>query len=168
MALSSACALLKSADIVSPALLSISPTILGERTVEQRLVIRWSDEERSLEAVLEIAEGRLRLALMSFGMRISTLEYNGRTLEETRNLPQAPSGARMINDLLLIAAPQAALQAALPEGWKVTESETQREISQDGKTQVRIRYAADTPWRGRVIFEHLALNYQLILDSHEF
>jgi hypothetical protein len=149
-------------------LLSVAPETLGERTLEQRLVMRWPDGERSLEAALEISEGKLRLALMSFGMRVSTLEYNGRTLDETRHLPQAPPGARIINDLLMMAAPLEALRTALPEGWAVTESEGQRRFTQDGATQIVVRYRTGTPWQGQVIFEHHVLGYQLSVDSHEF
>ncbi|MDR1350006.1 MAG: DUF3261 domain-containing protein [Zoogloeaceae bacterium] len=168
-ALLSGCAALARLDGFSnPTLLAIAPETLGERTVEQRLVIRWSGEARALEAVLEISAGKLFLALMSFGMRVSTLEYDGRTLVETRHLPQAPSGARMVNDLLMIAAPLEALQAALPEGWTVTESERQRTLAQNDKIQIVIRYAAATPWQGQVEFAQRALGYQLILDSHEF
>ncbi|MDR2365526.1 MAG: DUF3261 domain-containing protein [Zoogloeaceae bacterium] len=167
--LSSACALLSGADSRDPPLLSIAPEILGERALEQRLVIRWPGGERALDAALEIAGGRLRLALMSFGLRVSTLEYDGRTLEETRHLPQAPVGARMIDDLLLIAAPTAALRAALPEGWAVAENGRRREITRDGKTRIVIQYqyAVDSPWQGRVEFTHRLQGYHLILDSHE-
>ncbi|MDR0735377.1 MAG: DUF3261 domain-containing protein [Zoogloeaceae bacterium] len=168
-ALMGACAFLESStDFDNPALLAVAPETLGERTLEQRLVIRWPGGERSLEAALEISAGKLRLVLMSFGMRVSTLEYDGWTLNETRHLPQAPSGVRIVNDFLMIAAPLDALRAALPEGWAVTESKGQRVFTQGDETQIVIRYSAATPWQGQVAFEHRAFGYQLILDSHEF
>jgi hypothetical protein len=167
-ALLGACALLGGRAFDHPALLAIPPEILGERTVAQRLVISWPGGERSLEAALEISADRLRLVLMSFGMRVSTLEYDGQTLMETRHLPQAPSGARMMNDLLMIAAPLEALRAALPKEWTVTESAGRRVFTRNDATQITIRYAAATPWEGQVEFEQHALDYRLTLDSYAF
>jgi hypothetical protein len=170
-ALSRPCCMESESD---PQPLTIAPAMLGERTVEQRLVIRWPGGERSMDAVLDIADGKLRLVLLSFGMRLLSLEYDGRTVSETRYMPQAPSGRRMVNDLLLMAAPLEDLRPALPENWRVTENKEnnsdhprRREITQDGKLLIVIAYSAASPWQGRVEFEHHALGYQLILDSHE-
>jgi hypothetical protein len=154
-----------------PSLQGISPAILGERTVEQRLSLRWPGEERSVEAVLEIASGKLKLVTLAMGMRLSTLEYDGVNLGEIRHVPQVPPGKRMVRDLFLIATPLAALSAALPENWSVTENNDHsprlREIRENGNTRIMIRYFSDSPWQGKVEFEHRALGYQLILDSHE-
>ncbi|MDR3299090.1 MAG: DUF3261 domain-containing protein [Candidatus Accumulibacter sp.] len=159
---------------LAPQLLAIAPGALGERTVEQRLVIRWPGGERSMDAVLEIAGGKLQLVMMSFGMRLMSVEYDGETVSATRHVPSAPPGERMINDLLMIAAPLEALRQALPANWSVTENRDnafrRREVARDGATRVVIDYpanATDSPWRGRVEFSHRALGYQLILDSHE-
>ncbi|MDR3158441.1 MAG: DUF3261 domain-containing protein [Zoogloeaceae bacterium] len=166
--LSGACAFWGRADFDRLALLSINPQTLGERTLEQRLVISWPGGERSLEAALEISADRLRLVLMSFGLRVSALEYDGQTLTETKRLPQAPPGARMVNDLLMIAAPLEVLRAALPKGWSVVESDGRRVFTRDDATQITIRYAAATPWEGQVEFEQHDLGYRLTLDSHAF
>ncbi|GHU39401.1 hypothetical protein AGMMS50256_39270 [Betaproteobacteria bacterium] len=164
---------------LAPEVLTIAPAVLGERTVEQRLSMRWPGGERSMETVVEIAEGKLNLVALAFGMRLASLEYDGKTVNETRPLPMAPPGKRMVNDLLLVAAPLEYLRRALPEGWEVQElgvryqvSEgdnfRRREISENGVTQLVIDYFSGSPWRGRVTVEHRASGYQLILDSHEF
>jgi hypothetical protein len=160
---------------LAPEVLSIAPEVLGERTVEQRLSMRWSGGERSMETVVEIADGKLNLVALAFGMRLASLEYDGKTVNETRQTPMAPPGRRMVNDLLLVAAPLEDLRRALPEGWAVQESGIRcqesevlrREISENGVTQIVIDYFSGSPWRGRVTVEHRALGYQLILDSHE-
>jgi hypothetical protein len=159
---------------LAPKLLFIAPKALGERTVEQRLVIRWPGGERSMDAVLEIADGKLQLLMMTFGMRLMSVEYDGATVNATRYAPAAPPGERMVNDLLMIAAPLEVLRRTLPENWNVMESRhgvsLRREVARDGVTQVVIDYPAnstDSPWRGRVEFSHRALGYRLILDSHE-
>jgi hypothetical protein len=177
-ALTSGCAALFRAEpLEEPQNLLVAPALLGERTVEQRLVIRWPGGERTVEAVLEITPERLQLVLLALGMRVSNLEYDGKTIEETRHIPQAPPGKRMVRDLLLMTTPLAELRQALPEGWgaedrrqKTEDRKTpvrQREIQENGQTRIMIRYFSDSPWQGRVEFEHRALGYQLILDSHE-
>jgi hypothetical protein len=160
---------------LAPEVLGIAPEVLGERTVEQRLSMRWSGGERSMETVVEIADGKLTLVALAFGMRLASLEYDGKTVNETQQMPMAPPGRRMVNDLLLVAAPLEDLRRALPEGWTVQVSEVRhqesevlrRELAQDGVTQVVIDYFSGSPWQGRVTVEHRALGYQLILDSHE-
>jgi hypothetical protein len=160
---------------LAPEVLTIAPQVLGERTVEQRLSMRWSGGERSMETVVDIADGKLNLVALAFGMRLASLQYDGKTVNETRQMPMAPPGKRMVNDLLLVAAPLEDLQRALPEGWTVQESGDRsqasdfirRELAQDGVTQIVIEYFSGSPWQGRVTVEHRALGYQLILDSHE-
>ena len=155
-----------------PEPLRIAPVVLGERTVEQRLVIRWPGGERALEAVLEVDPERLRLVMLAFGMRLESLEYDGLRLAEQRFVPHAPEGARILNDLLMIATPLEALRRALPAGMEATETRMEdgrlrREIAKDGAVQIVIDYESDSPWRGKVRFKHAALRYELILDSHE-
>ncbi|MDR1063801.1 MAG: DUF3261 domain-containing protein [Azoarcus sp.] len=158
-------------ETLAPGPLRIAPAALGERTVEQRLVMRWPGGERATEAVLEIAEGRLQLVMMAFGMRLVSLVYDGETLTERRFVPHAPEGARILNDLLLIAAPLEDLRRALPPGASVTETHAngglRREIALDGMMQAVIDYETESPWQGRVAFAHLAMKYELILESHE-
>ncbi|MDR2451056.1 MAG: DUF3261 domain-containing protein [Candidatus Accumulibacter sp.] len=148
----------------------ISPAVLGEHTVEQQLLIRWPGGERSLDAVLEIAGGRLRLVLMSFGLRVMSLEYDGETLAEERYVPHAPDGARMLNDLLAIAAPADELRRALPTGWELAEDPAGRVLAAAGATRLSIRYGgprgARDPWQGRVTLKNHAEDYELILLSH--
>jgi hypothetical protein len=151
--------------------LKIALAALGEHMVEQQLVMRWPGGERAMDAILEIAGGRLRLVMLAFGMRITSLEYDGKELAEQRFVPHAPDGARILNDLLLIAAPLEDLRRALPPGTSVSEAREngrmRREIVMDGATLAVIDYETESPWKGKVTFAHLAIGYELILESHE-
>ena len=148
----------------------ISPAVLGEHVVEQQLLIRWPGGERSLDAVLEIADARLRLVLMTFGMRVMSLEYDGETLAEERYVPHAPDGARMLNDLLAIAAPANELRRALPAGWELVEDHAGRVLTAAGAPRLSIRYGgprgAREPWQGKVTLKNHAEGYELTLVSH--
>jgi hypothetical protein len=165
-------------------LLRIAPNSLGARTLEQRLTISWpaagaaapTREQRSLEAVLDIADGKLRLILLAAGLRLMSLEYNGDHLTETRHASVPLAGARMMNDLLLIVTPLEALRPALPPDWRIEESRQadgacRREIRQGGAEEtvvVVIDYAAGCQaWSGRVEFEQRRLGYHLSLESYE-
>jgi hypothetical protein len=155
--------------------LRIPPAVLGERTVEQQLLIRWPTGERSMDAVLEIEGGRLRLVLMAFGMRISSLDYDGETLAQERFVPHAPDGVRILNDLLMVAAPEDALKNALPAGWTLKEridkeGAGKRDIFADGGKRIEIHYSGGfpgNPWRGRVALKNHAGGYELVVISHE-
>jgi len=164
-------------------LLLVSPVALGDRTVEQQLQIRWQGGERVIDAALEIEDGRLSLVLMAFGMRVLSLEYDGKTFTQERFVPHAPDGVRILNDLMMIAAPRDDLRDALPKGWTLEEhlasgisdegataGSAGREIFVDGMKQIEIHYAGcfpANPWRGKVILKNLAKGYELILVSHE-
>ncbi|MDR2032893.1 MAG: DUF3261 domain-containing protein [Azoarcus sp.] len=167
-----ACALPVSGDAVESAPpLRVAPALLGERVVEQRLVIRWPGGERGADAVLEIGEGRLRLVMLAFGVRLMSLEYDGETLAEQRFAPDAPDGGRVLNDLLLIVTPLEDLRRALPSGLEATERRAQgkklrREIA-GGAAKTVIDYETDSPWRGGVALRHIPPDYELFLESHE-
>ena len=159
----------------APEPLRIAPAVLGEHTVEQRLVIRWSGGERSMDAVLEITADRLRLVMLAFGMRLASLDFDGEKLVGQRFVPHAPEGARMLNDLLMIAAPLEDLRHALPPGARVTEMlvdgkmrrEIAPDINEDAATKIVIDYETESPWQGKVNFRNPAMGYELVLESHE-
>jgi hypothetical protein len=160
--------------------LAVSPLALGTHRLEQRLIIRWPGGERVMEGVLSIEEGHLSVALLAFGIRLTTLDYDGITLHETPGVPHAPSGTRILNDLLMMAAPADLLRLALPTDVTVTDSPARqdgtsattawrREI-RTGAAQplIAIEYENASPWQGSVRLYNSPLGYELILASHEF
>jgi hypothetical protein len=169
----SGCALL-AVWLDRPLWFDIAPEILGERTVEQRLTLRWPGEEKTLDAVLEIADGKLTLIASAFGARLATLEYDGTKFTENYPTPAALPGRRMIRDFLLIATPLENLRAALPQNWRVVEhpqgEAIRREIHDHDDSAaplIVIDYRNASPWNGRIEFDNRAEHYQLSLDAHE-
>lgn len=166
-----ACGLLapRQAFLTEP--LQVAPAALGERTVEQRLLIRWPGGERVMDAVLEITPEHLRLVMLAFGMRLASLEYNGVTLTEQRFVPHAPEGKRILNDFLVIAAPLENLRRALPPGASVVETfaegKLRREIFFDGVAKIVVDFETSSVWQGKVRFKNIDGGYELILESHE-
>ncbi|MDR2244390.1 MAG: DUF3261 domain-containing protein [Burkholderiales bacterium] len=148
-------------------LLEVSPAALGERTVEQRLIITWSNEQRTLETVLDIHADTLTVIGMAFGARLFSFDYNGKRIVETQPLPGNLSAARIMNDLLLAYAPLDVLRAALPRGWTVHEKQGVRQVFFDETLNISIHAIEGLPWQGRVVLDNHALRYQVTFDSHE-
>ncbi|MDR2016898.1 MAG: DUF3261 domain-containing protein [Burkholderiales bacterium] len=148
-------------------LLKVAPSVLGARTVEQRLTIVWPGEQKTLETVLDIRADALTVIGLAFGARLFSFDYSGEKITETQPLPGGLSAARIVNDLLLTYAPLDALMAALPSGWTVHEKQEVRQVFQDETLAISIRYVEGTLWRGRAVLDNHALHYQLTIDSHE-
>lgn len=148
-------------------LLKIAPAALGARTVEQRLILAWPGEQKTLEMVLNIDADTLTVIGLVFGARLFSFDYDGEKIAETQPLPSGLSAARIVNDLLLAYAPLDALRAALPLGWTVRETLNERLVLHDDTPAVSVRYPDGSPWQGRVVLDNRALHYQLTLDSRE-
>ena len=148
-------------------LLKIAPATLGARTVEQRLTLFWSGEQKTLEMALDIHADTLTVVGMAFGARLFSFDYDGKKIIETQPLPAGLSATRIVNDLMLIYAPLDALCATLPSGWTVQENEGLRQVFLNDALNISIRYDEGSQWQGRAVFENHALRYHLTLESHE-
>jgi hypothetical protein len=148
-------------------LLKIAPASLGTRTVEQRLVITWPGEQRTLETVLDIRDDAMTVIGLAFGARLFSLDYDGEKITETQPLPGSMSAKRIVNDLLLAYAPLDVLAAALPDGWSVREEQGMRRVFRDETLAISIHYVEGSLWQGRIVFDNHAMHYQLTLDSRE-
>jgi hypothetical protein len=148
-------------------LIKMAPATLGVRTVEQRLNIVWRNEQRVLEAVLDIQADTMTVIGLAFGARLFSFDYDGNKIIETQPLPGGMSAQRIINDFLLVYAPLDALAAALPTNWSVREEQGIRRVFQDEMLAISIRTVEGSLWQGRVVLDNHALRYQLTLDSRE-
>jgi hypothetical protein len=74
------------------------------------------------------------MGVLAMGQVAARLEWDGATLTESKASwwPQAVSGARILSDLQLTLWPVAAIQAALPAGWRLAEDGNVRTLTQDG------------------------------------
>lgn len=148
-------------------LLKISPAALGAQTVEQRTTITWPGNQKTLETVLDIHAGTMTVIGLALGARLFSFDYDGEKIIGTEPLPGGLSATRIMNDLLLAYAPLDALRAALPAGWTIHEKHGLRQVLLDGRLNISIHHAEDSPWQGRTVLDNHALNYQLTLDSRQ-
>ncbi len=151
-------------------LLQIPPAALGPACmVEQRVSFTRGDEQRSFDAVLDLSAQRLDLVATAVGVRLFTLNYDGASIAQGPGLPM-PGGLPpewIVNDLLYVFAPVAALQAALPVGWQVIDAEGVRQILKAGEPVVEISYSGADHWSGQALLEQKRLGYRLQIDSHK-
>ena len=169
----------------NPPPLLISPSVLGEHTLEQRLTIQWPGASRTLDTVTETSGERLTLIVTAFGMRMMSVEWDGRKLVEKRVTSKMPKGARILNDFFLASAPEAALKKAIPGVVSIRTKNVftapeedagsddisridEREIIVDGKRAAHIRY---TRYKSgalqKIELSRPGSGYTLIIDSHE-
>jgi hypothetical protein len=148
-------------------LMKIAPATLGVRTVEQRMSIAWSGEQKMLEAVFDIQADKMTVIGLAFGARLFSFDYDGKKITETQPLPGGMSASRIANDLLLVYAPLDVLAAALPINWSIREEQGIRRVFQDETLAISIHYIEGSLWQGRTVLDNHALHYQLTLDSRE-
>ncbi|GHD69034.1 DUF3261 domain-containing protein [Jeongeupia chitinilytica] len=147
-------------------LLQVAPAAFGgERVLEQRLTMRWPGETRTLDIVASIDDRTVSLVGLALGVRLFSIDYDGRTLRSTENVPMALPAERMLDDFLIVHAPLPALQAALPAGWEVSETARQRVLRHDGQNAIVVDYSNDDRLAGRAQLANLPLHYQLTIDT---
>ena len=120
--------------------------------------------ERQLDTLLQLDAQHLQLAALALGQRVLTLRWDGRELNVQRHpmLPAVVDPARVLRDIALVFAPLAALQAALPPGWTLDETPTERTLRQAGELRLTVRYLDG---RARVDIDNRAERYQLRIES---
>jgi len=171
----SACATAPSqAPRASLPILQLSPRQFGgEVSLVQRLTVERLDGQatpaHTLDAMLEINAEHLRLAGFALGTRILTLNWDGHTLQETRHplLPTLVDSHRVLRDIELVYWPATALRQALPTGWSLEESASERDLTQNKQRVVTIHYSAEPRWRGSAVLENLSEGYRLRIESQD-
>lgn len=116
--------------------LRLSPASLGrELAVQQRLVFRYGQHERELDALLEVDADEVRLLVQAMGQSGVRLQWDGQELVQQRAawLPASVRGERVLDDLQFSLWPLEAIRAVLPEGWQAEELDGVRELRHDGK-----------------------------------
>ncbi len=115
--------------------LRLAPALLGHPlALQQHLTLQAPGHDQQLDVLLEADAHHVQLGVVAMGQVAARLAWDGTTLTEERApwWPQAVSGARILSDLQLTLWPVAAIQAALPAGWSLSESGDVRTLSQDG------------------------------------
>lgn len=148
--------------------LRLAPSALGESiSVQQHLMVERAGKTNDLDAALEVDANRLSLVGLALGMRVLSLDYDGRELTEWRH-PMLPSQVRagdVLEDLQLTLWPVDAIARALPAGWQIEEQGLRRTLRRDGEIVATIEYSGTPRWHGTVVLDNLRYQYRLTVVS---
>ncbi len=145
----------------SPQLSSrLTPAKLGrDLALNQHLWIEASGNMHELDALLEVDQHELRLALLVLGNPVARLRWNGQHLDEQRSAgwPRVVTAERILDDLLLVYWPVEAIVAALPAGWDLRLDQDKREL----RWQDRLIVTVDAHDLSMIKVDNWAQNYHL-------
>ena len=158
------------ADEPAPARLGLrlAPAALGEAiSVQQHLTVERAGKTNDLDAALEVDAGRVSLVGLAMGMRVLSLDFDGRELTEWRHpmLPAQVRAADVLEDLQLTLWPVAEIARALPAGWKVEEKGLRRTLRREGEVVATIDYSGTPRWRGTAVLDNVRYKYKLTVVS---
>lgn len=147
----------------------LPPAAFGaEAQGQQRLTLSRESgaEALTLDAVVEVDAGELRVAGMLLGQRILLLVWDGRALREAREpvVPEALSGRAILRDLQLVYWPAEAIRAALPRGWRLEEEAARRRLYR-GATVVFESERGDAIPLGRASLWNHVGQYRIGIES---
>ncbi|WP_235844706.1 DUF3261 domain-containing protein [Cupriavidus agavae] len=128
-------------------LLRLPPASLGRTLhLQQQITVQYpspqGEQSRDLLALLEADASHTRLAAVAGGQVLARLDWDGTDLRVTR-APWAPPELlpeRILNDLQLSLWPVAAIQAALPAGWRLEATADSRQLRAGAEVVAEIRY----------------------------
>jgi len=128
-------------------LLRLPPASLGRTlTLQQQITVQYpspqGEQTRDMLALLEADATHTRLAAVAGGQVLARLDWDGQDLRVTR-APWAPPELlpeRILSDLQLSLWPVAAIQTALPAGWRIAASAGLRQLRFGDEVVAEIRY----------------------------
>lgn len=148
--------------------LALSPASFGQAlNLQQQVHVEAQGRTVEFDAVLDIAPDAVTLVGLTLGQRMLTLRYDGATLSEQRHaaLPAEVRGADILSDVQLALWPAAAVRAALPAGWTLTDEGQRRTLSHDAQDVAVIAYDGVPRWQGRITLENRQYAYRLVIRS---
>lgn len=157
-------------EVALPAL-GLAPATFGPPvSLTQRLSFAHDADPggpRSIEALLEVDAAELRLAGFALGQRVFTLQWDGVTLEEQRDvrLPEQLQSRQVLRDVQLVYWPAEAVRSVLPPGWTLEEAPGRRALREEGREWVTVRYDGEPRWAGRTELINRAEHYRLTIES---
>lgn len=150
--------------------LRLAPAALGEAiSVQQHLTVERDGKTNDLDAALEVDEKRINLVGLALGMRVLSLDYDGREISEWRHpmLPSQVKAADVLEDLQLTLWPVAAIAQALPAGWTIEEAGLRRTLRREGEVVATIDYSGTPRWQGKAVLDNVRYKYRLTVVSAE-
>ncbi len=150
--------------------LRLAPAALGTSiSVQQHLTVERDGKTNDLDAALEVDAQRISLVGLALGMRVLSLDYDGREIAEWRHpmLPSQVRAADVLEDLQLTLWPVEAIAQALPPGWQIEEKGLRRTLRREGEVVATIDYSGTPRWQGKAVLDNLRYQYRLTVVSAE-
>jgi hypothetical protein len=147
--------------------LKLSPAALGTSiSVQQHLKVERSGRTDDLDVALQVEPEAIDVVGLAFGQRVLTLHYDGKELSSWRHvmLPSQVRAEDVLEDIQLTLWPAAAIAAALPAGWRVTEQGGIRTLYLADAPVMQIVYSGMPRWSGTVVLENWRYHYKLTIQ----
>ena len=148
--------------------LRLAPAALGESiSVQQHLTVQRAGSTNDLDAALEVDATKVSLVGLALGMRVLSLEFDGKALTEWRHpmLPKQVRAADVLEDVQLTLWPAADIARALPAGWKIEDQGLRRTLRREGEVVATIDYSGTPRWKGKAVLDNLRYKYKLTIES---
>ena len=150
----------------SPPQLRLAPALLGHPlNLQQHLTLQSPGREQQLDVLLEADAQHVRMGVLALGQVAARLDWDGTTLTQSKApwWPEAVSGERILSDLQLSLWPAAAIQAALPPGWRLVEAGDTRTLTQDDQVVTVVTRMAPL----RLELDQRREHFKLKIESRE-
>lgn len=148
--------------------LRLAPAALGATiSVQQQLTVERGGSTNDLLAALEVDPQRVSLVGLAMGMRVLSLEFDGREMTEWRHamLPAQVRAADVLEDLQLTLWPVDEIARALPAGWRIVDDGLRRTLRRDGVVVATITYSTLPRWQGTAVLDNVRYGYRLTVVS---
>jgi len=148
--------------------LRLAPAALGETiSVQQQLTVERAGATNDLVAALEVDPQHVSLVGLAMGMRVLSLDFDGREVKEWRHamLPAQVRAADVLEDLQLTLWPLAEIARALPPGWTIVDDRLRRTLSRDGAVVATVTYSTMPRWQGTAVLDNVRYGYRLTVVS---
>lgn len=144
--------------------LRLAPAALGhELSVQQQLHFSFGQQQRDLDALLEVDAQEVRLAVQALGQSGVRLSWDGEHLQQQRApwLPASVRGERVLADLQFTLWPAEAIRATLPASWTLQDDGSVRRLMRDGAVWLQVERQGE----GRYLLDNRADGYRLQIES---
>jgi hypothetical protein len=158
----------KKEDVPARLGLRLAPAALGESiSVQQHLTVQRPGGTNDLDAALEVDADKVSLVGLALGMRVLSLEFDGKELTEWRHpmLPKQVRAADVLEDVQLTVWPAAEIARVLPAGWTIEEHGLRRTLRREGVVVATIDYSGTSRWKGKAVLDNVRYKYRLTIES---
>ena len=148
--------------------LKLSPAALGETvSVQQHLIVERGGRIDELDAIVEIDAQQVQMVGLAFGMRVLSLNYDGKELTSWRHmmLPKQVRAEDVLEDIQLSMWPAETIARSLPPGWRIADAGLRRTLYLNDAVVATVNYSAMPRWSGTVTLDNLRYAYKLTIQT---